>query len=138
MCEMANIMSTYEAAYGLAEKTFLRTLGGDPDAIARRVDAALAQSGDAPAFVGFSFPETTPAEDLHNEIIKDIQHRYFAAMPRETALAIGNALCELGEFTPCATIPALKYTSSGLVDAWNAANPDKDPIKFNAAAYFAI
>ena len=135
---MSDIMSAYEAAYGLAEKVFLRTLGGNPDEIARRVDDTEAQSSDAPAFVGFSFAETTPAEDLHNEIIKDIQQRYFAAMPRETALAIGNALCELGEFTPCATIPALKYTSSGLVDAWNTANPDKEPIKFNAAAYFAI
>ena len=137
---MSDIMSAYEAAYGLAEKVFLRTLGGDPDAIARHAEAleAETQNSDAPTFPGLGVPDTTPAENLHNEIIKDITRRYFSAMPRESALAIGNALGDFGELTPCATIPALKFNAAALVSPWNAANPDKYPIRLNAAAYFSV
>lgn len=127
---MSDMMSAYEAAYGLAEKVFLRTLGGDPDAIARRLEAmeAEAQTTEGPVFPGFDIPGTTPAEDLHNEIIKDTQNRYFSAMPRETALTLCNALGDLGEFTPCATVPALTCNAAAL----------KEQIRLNAAAYFSI
>lgn len=137
---MSDMMSAYEEVYGLAEKVFLRTLGGDPDAIARRLETveAEAQTAEGPAFPRFDIPGTTPAEDLHNEIIKDTQNRYFSAMPRETALTICNALGDLGEFTPCATVPALKFNAAALADAWNAANPEKAQIQLNAAAYFSI
>lgn len=139
--KMSEIMSAYESAYGTAEKTFLAMLGGDPYEIAERV-AALeteAESVDDVAcnFFGFGI-DTTPEEDLHNEIIKEITHRYFSGMPRESALAVGNVLGDLGEFRPCATIRDLVFNSFTFVDAWNASNTDEKPIRLNAAAYFSV
>lgn len=136
---MNDLITAYENRFGLAEKVFLRTLGGNPDALLREIEEAHTQ--DQPD-VGSSFfgllPNAAPEEDLHNAILRDIQTHYFAPISREAALAVANTLGELGEISICKTIPELTYNAVAFVDAWNAAHPDKEPIRFNAAAYFAI
>lgn len=131
---MSKLMDDYEAAYGLGEKLYLRMLGGNPEEIAADLENLDAQN--AAFFAGMGMPEKQcTAADLHNEIIKDIQRRYFSAMPREQALAVCNALNTTGEFSPCAEIDELKYNAWTLRNAWNATNPGKDPIMLNPEAF---
>lgn len=133
---MSNLTTKYEAAYGTAAKTYLRVLGGDPDAIIRDLEQAEEQPAVGASFFGF-LPDTTPEEDVHNAILREIQTRYFAGLTRDAALAIGNALGDLGEFKPCASVD-LAYSSATFVRAWNAANPEAQPIRLNAGAYFSV
>lgn len=142
MCEL---MNAYEAAYGSKEKIFLRMLGGDPDEVCRRVEELEAEAEELEANnslfsvpAEYSFGHTTPEQDLHGEIMKEINRLYFSSIPRESALAICNALGELGEFTPCATIPGLTFNDSTFMYAWNEANPDKKPLQRNGAAWFSV
>ena len=132
---MSDLITTYENTYGSAAKVFLRTLGGDPDKIIREIEAA----GNEPdPFAGNPFlAASAPEEDAHNAILRDIRQRYFSAITRDAALAICNALGDLGEFRVCASIPALTYTSGTFMSAWNDSNPDENPIAINGAAYFS-
>lgn len=133
---MTDLTTKYEAAYGTASKTYLRVLGGDPDAIIRDLEQAEEQPAVAASCFGL-LADTAPEEDVHNAILRDIQTRYFASLSRDAALAIGNALGDLGEFKPCASVD-LAYSSATFVRAWNAANPEAQPIRLNAAYYFSV
>lgn len=133
---MSNLTNKYEAAYGSAAKTYLRVLGGDPDAIIRDLEQAETQPAVAASCFGL-LADTAPEEDVHNAILRDIQARYFAGISRDAALAIGNALGDFGEFKPFASVD-LAYSSATFVRAWNAANPEAQPIRLNAAAYFSV
>lgn len=133
---MTDLTTKYEAAYGTASKTYLRVLGGDPDAIIRDLEQAEEQPAVAASCFGL-LADTAPEEDVHNAILRDIQARYFAGISRDAALAIGNALGDLGEFKPCASVE-LSYNSATFARAWNAANPEAQPIRLNGAAYFSV
>ena len=119
-------------------------LGGDPEEICRRVEEMEAEAekniySNIPAFSRFGFlQDTTPEEDLHNEIIKEIWRRYFSSLSRESASAILNAMGDLGKFSPCATIPDLVFNDSSFMDMWNQMNPDKEPLQRNGAAWFSV
>lgn len=131
---MSDLITTYDNTYGSAAKIFLRTLGGDPDKIIREVEEAW---NEPDPFAGNPFlAPNAPEEDAHNAILRDIRQRYFSGITREAALAICNALGDLGEFHVCASIPALTYTSGTFMSAWNDSNPDEKPITINASYYF--
>ena len=135
---MTDLTTKYEATYGSAAKTYLRVLGGDPDAIIREVEQI--ESQPEPEILTNTWgllPDPTPEENVHNLILRDIQTRYFASLSRDAALAIGNALGDLGEFKPCASVD-LAYSSATFARAWNAANPEAQPIRLNAGAYFSV
>lgn len=128
---MSDLITTYENTYGSAAKVFLRTLGGK---IIREIEEAW---NEPDPFVGNPFfASSTPEEDAHNAILRDIRQRYFSGITRDAALAICNALGDLGEFRVCTSIPDLTYTSGTFMRAWNDSNPEEKPITINASYYF--
>lgn len=132
---MNDLITTYENTYGSAAKVFLRTLGGDPDKIIQEIEEAW---NEPDPFAGNPlFPSSTAEEDAHNAILRDIRQRYFSGITRDAALAICNALGDLGEFCICTSIPDLTYTSGTFMRDWNASNPGEKPIAINGAAYFS-
>lgn len=82
---MADLMERYESKYGPAESGYLYTLGGDPAAIVAEVERAQAAPvADDLAFLAALMP-TTPEEDAHNAIMREIQRLYFLPISRAFA-----------------------------------------------------
>lgn len=70
---MSDLMERYEAQYGPAASGYLYTLGGDPAAIVAEVERnQAAPEADPLAFLAPLVPSTTPEEDAHNAILREI------------------------------------------------------------------
>lgn len=127
-----NLREEYESKYGLAAKMVLRQLGGDPDAIiekyADKIDSKT--EGDALFFssVMTFFKDTCDADNIHNEILKEIERLYFSSLSRDAAVAICNALIIGGEISITTAVDGLSYNGCRFMAAWNAENPDKQKI----------
>lgn len=135
---MADLMERYESKYGSAESGYLYTLGGDPAAIVAEVERAQAAPvADDLAFLSALMP-TTPEEDAHNAILREIQRLYFRDIPRASALAVCNALGEAGELIPFPGLPDFRFNSWAFKDGWNEAHPDETKIKTNGAALLSV
>ncbi len=97
---MADLFERYESKYGPAESGYLYALGGDPAAIVAEVERAQAAPvADDLAFLAALMP-TTPEEDAHNAIMREIRRLYFHDISRASALAVCNVLGEAGELIP--------------------------------------
>lgn len=97
---MSDLLERYEAQYGAAASGYLYTLGGDPAAIVAEIERTqAAPEADPLAFLAPLMP-TTPEQDAHNAIMREIQRLYFLPISRASALAVCNVLGEAGELTP--------------------------------------
>lgn len=123
---MANYNEIYTNKYGTSEMMILRDLGGDPDAIIANYPAP----GEWP-FDGL-FEAYTPddADNIHQLIISEIEHLYFASISRESAVAICNALSlglGFGTIRINDNIDRV-YNNYTFMMAWNANHPEADKI----------
>ena len=135
---MADLMERYESRYGPAESGYLYTLGGDPAAIVAAVERAQAAPvADDLAFLAALMP-TTPEEDAHNAIMREIQRLYFLPISRASALAVCNVLGEAGELIPFPGLPEFRFNAWAFKDGWNEAHPDEARITVNGAALLSI
>lgn len=135
---MADLMERYESKYGAAAAGYLYTLGGDPAAIVAGVERAQAAPvADDFAFLAALMP-TTPEEDAHNAILREIQRLYFLPISRASALAVCNVLGEAGELIPFPGLPDFRFNSWTFKDGWNEAHPDEARITVNGAALLSI
>ena len=122
-------MNTYETVYREhnAAVITLRELGGDPEAICKRVDEAYSEEDWLPEYLG-----TTNEEMANNEayglIQRDILHRWFAKIPRPVMLTMGNALLEL-PYGKIEYIPGETLSARDAADAWNKAHPEEEPLR---------
>lgn len=91
---MSDLLERYEAQYGPVASTYLYTLGGDPAAIVAEMERTqAAPEADPLAFLAPLMP-TTPEQDAHNAIMREIQRLYFLPISRASALAVCNVLGE--------------------------------------------
>lgn len=135
---MADLMERYESKYGPAESGYLYTLGGDPAAIVAEVERAQAAPvADDLAFLAAMIP-TTPEEDAHNAIMREIQRLYFLPISRASALAVCNVLGDAGELIPFPGLPDFRFNAWTFAGGWNETHPDEDRIKTNGAALLSI
>lgn len=135
---MADLMERYESKYGPAESGYLYTLGGDPAAIVAEVERAQAAPvADDLAFLAALMP-TTPEEDAHNAIMREIQRLYFLPISRASALAVCNVLGEAGELIPFPGLPDFRFNSWAFKDAWNETHPNEARITVNGAALLSV
>lgn len=135
---MANLLERYEAQYGAAASGYLYTLGGDPAAIVAEMERTqAAPEADPLAFLAPLMP-TTPEQDAHNAIMKEIQRLYFLPISRASALSVCNVLGELGEITPFPGLPDFRFNAWTFKDAWNEAHPSEARITVNGAALLSI
>lgn len=135
LLQPTTLAEAYGRKYGPAAKNYLRSLGGDPDAIIARVQDAwnapdpvtdwLTQCSQAHMFTN----STDAAVAAHAEIIKDIERRYFSQFSRESAVLIANALGGQGILCLCPTEDDLTYTCHTFTAKWNEINPDLPPIR---------
>ncbi len=135
---MANLFERYEAKYGHAASGYLYTLGGNPSAIAAEMERNQPAPEDDPlAFLAPLIP-TTPEDDVHNAILREIQRLYFLPISRASALAVCNVLGELGELIPFPSLPDFRFNAWTFKDAWNEAHPGEARITVNGAAMLSI
>lgn len=135
---MANLMERYEAKYGSIASGYLYMLGGNTAAIVAEVERTqAAPEADPLAFLAPLMP-TTPEQDAHNAIMREIQRLYFLPISRASALAVCNVLGELGELVPFPGLPDFRFNSWAFKDAWNEAHPDEARITVNGAALLSI
>ena len=135
---MANLLERYEAQYGPAASGYLYTLGGNPAAIVAEMERTqAAPEADPLAFLAPLMP-TTPEEDAHNAIMREIQRLYFRDIPRASALAVCNVLGEAGELIPFPGLPDFRFNAWAFKDVWNEAHPDEARITVNGAALLSI
>lgn len=135
---MANLFERYEAQYGPVASGYLYTLGGDPAAIVAEVERTqAAPEADPLAFLAPLMP-TTPEQDAHNAILREIQRLYFLPISRASALAVCNVLGELGEITPFPGLPDFRFNSWAFKDAWNETHPNEARITVNGAALLSV
>lgn len=131
---MADLMERYKSRYGHAESGYLYTLGGDPAAIVAEVERAqTAPIADDLAFLVAMMP-TTPEEDAHNAIMREIRRLYFLPISRASALAVCNVLGEAGELIPFPGLPEFRFNAWAFKDSWNETHPDEARIAVNGAA----
>ena len=108
---MSDLLERYEAQYGAAASGYLYTLGGNPAAIVAEVERnQAAPETDPLAFLAPLMP-TTPEQDAHNAIMKEIQRLYFLPISRASALAVCNVLGEAGELVPFPGLPDFRFNS---------------------------
>ena len=81
---------------------------------------------------------TTPEQDAHNAIMREIQRLYFLPISRASALAVCNVLSELGELIPFPSLPDFRFNAWTFKDAWNDVHPDEAQIIVNGAAMLSI
>lgn len=135
---MADLMERYESKYGHVESGYLYTLGGDPAAIVAEVERAQAAPvADDLAFLAAMMP-TTPEEDAHNAIMREIRRLYFHDISRASALAVCNVLGEAGELIPFPGLPEFRFNAWTFKDTWNETHPDEARITVNGAALLSI
>lgn len=136
---MADLMEHYVSKYGPVESGYLYTLGGDPVAIVAEVERQqAAPEADGLAFLAPLVPSTTPEEDAHNAILREIQRLYFLPISRASALAVCNVLGEAGELIPFPGLPDFRFNSWAFKDGWNEAHPDETKIKTNGTALLSV
>lgn len=127
---MYHLNDIYTSAYGTNAKVFLRSIGGNPDAIINDLAAQCAAPNPLADMLGVSSAAT--AEDAHNAILREIVRIYFSGVSRESAVAVANALADFGTISLCATIPELTFNAAAYVRAWNNSNPSQNAIVFCA------
>ena len=96
-----------------------------------------APEADPLAFLAPLMP-TTPEQDAHNAIMKEIQRLYFLPISRTSALAVCNVLGEAGELIPFPGLPDFRFNSWTFKNAWNDAHPDEARITVNGAALLSV
>ena len=135
---MSDLLKRYEAQYGAAASGYLYTLGGNPAAIVAEVERnQAAPETDPLAFLAPLMP-TTPEQDAHNAIMKEIQRLYFLPISRASALAVCNVLGEAGELVPFPGLPDFRFNSWAFKDAWNETHPNEARITVNGAALLSV
>lgn len=135
---MSDLLERYEAQYGAAASGYLYTLGGNPAAIVAEVERnQAAPETDPLAFLAPLMP-TTPEQDAHNAIMKEIQRLYFLPISRASALAVCNVLGEAGELVPFPGLPDFRFNSWAFKDAWNETHPNEARITVNGAALLSV
>lgn len=135
---MPDLLERYEAQYGAAASGYLYTLGGNPAAIVAEVERTQAAPEAAPlAFLAPLMP-TTPEQDAHNAIMREIQRLYFMPISRASALAVCNVLGEAGELVPFPGMPDFRFNAWAFKDTWNEAHPNEARITVNGAALLSI
>ena len=135
---MSDLMERQEAQYGAAASGYLYTLGGDPAAIVAEMERnQAAPETDPLAFLAPLMP-TTPEQDAHNAIMKEIQRLYFLPISRASALAVCNVLGEAGELVPFPGLPDFRFNSWAFKDAWNETRPNEARITVNGAALLSV
>lgn len=136
---MADLLDRYEAQYGPAASGYLYMLGGDSAAIVAEVESQqAAPDADALAFLAPLALSTTPEEDAHNAIMREIKHLYFLPISRASALAVCNVLGELGEIIPFPGLPDFRFNAWTFKDAWNEAHPNEARITVNGSALLSV
>lgn len=123
---MVNLNDAYVSAYGTNAKVFLRSIGGDPDKIIGDLSAQCAEPNPLAAMLGADSGATV--QDAHNAILREIKRVYFSSLSRASAVAVGNAIGELGSISLCSAVPELTFSALTYAGAWNMANPDQEPI----------
>ena len=106
----------------------LRELGGDPEAICKRVDEAYSESENPFADLMGLTNEEMANNEAYGLIQRDILHRWFAKIPRPVMLAMGNALLEL-PYGKIEYIPGEALSARDAADAWNKAHPEEEPLR---------
>lgn len=96
-----------------------------------------APEADPLAFLAPLMP-TTPEQDAHNAIMREIQRLYFLPISRASALAVCNVLGEAGELIPFPGLPDFRFNSWAFKNAWNDAHPDEARITVNGAALLSV
>ena len=134
---MKNIIEMYEDKYGHKLNIVLRSLGGDPYAI-ETYWQDRANNPDPTTMLlkqmipSFATDLDTPPEvdQIHHQIIREIERLYFAGTPRDVAVSISNALLrsDVGLFSIVAGEPELSYNVDRFYMVWNKHNPDQPPI----------
>ena len=136
---MANLMDRYEAKYGSIASGYLYMLGGNTAAIVAEVERQQSEpEADPLAFLAPLLMPTTPEEDAHNAIMREIHRLYFLPISRASALAVCNVLGELGELSPFPSLPDFRFNAWKFKDAWNEAHPSEARITVNGAAMLSI
>ena len=136
---MSNLLKRYEAQYGPVASGYLYMLGGNTAAIVAEVERQQSEpEADTLAFLAPLLMPTTPEEDAHNAIMKEIQRLYFLPISRASALAVCNVLGELGELIPFPGLPDFRFNSWAFKDAWNEAHPSEARITVNGAAMLSV
>lgn len=135
---MSDLLERYEAQYGPVASGYLYTLGGDPAAIVAEMERnQAAPEADPLAFLAPLMP-TTPEQDAHNAIMREIQRLYFLPISRAAALAVCNVLGEAGELVPFPGLPDFRFNAWAFKDAWNEAHPNEARITVNGAALLSV
>ena len=136
---MANIRELYKAKHGENMLMLLDMLNGNSDEVVAYWQDRLDNPSDADLQVQHMLPnffrpltEDKAIDAIHNQLIREIIHRYFADMPRETAVAIANTLYRAGDFGRIniyQDAPEFDFNSFTFYRAWNEHNPDAVPIR---------
>ena len=139
------LKKAYVNAYDNSDRMFvvLRAMGGNPDKIIDDLAERYAESADlCGAFSAFAKLSAAASdnypEDVHNALLGEIKRLYFSELSRDAAVAVGNAIGIDGAVTFHTAIPELTFSAFELMDQWNKYNPDKQPIRLNAASMLSI
>ena len=133
---MANINELYDAKYSPRLSSVLRSLGGDPDQIKAHWEHHFDHPTEEQLLLDSWMPKWIKdksgdaADAAHNQIKREIEHLFFAGMPRDAAVAISNVLLrvDLGTFCIVSGESDLTYNVDTFYRAWNEHNPDKPKI----------
>lgn len=133
---MANIRDLYDSKYGPRLGMVLRSLGGDPEAIKSYWQDRADNPDPTTDLIKKMMPRMASmsginpeVDQIHFQIIREIEHLYFAGTPREVAVHLANALlrCD-GQFCIVPGERDLTYNVDTFFEAWNKHNPDQPPI----------
>lgn len=134
---MKDIIEMYEDKYGHKLNIVLRSLGGDPYGIETYWQDRANNPDPTTALLRTMIPSMTVNSDtppevdqIHFQIIREIERLYFAGTPRDVAVKISNALLrsDVGQFAIVAGEPELSYNVDTFYKVWNKHNPEQPPI----------
>lgn len=123
-------MNTYPIVYREhnAAVFTLKNLGGDPEAICKKVDASYINEDDWRTGRWGAISEEMASDEAYSLIQGDILHRWLASIPRPVMVTMITALMRLS-YGAIEYIPGEILSARAAVCAWNKDHPNEEPIQ---------
>lgn len=83
----------------------------------------------AEGLYAFHTPFTWAVQDTYNALLQSAKNRWLSQVPREQMMGMLNAMHAAHWGAAIEWLPGETMTEPLLMDAWNKANPDQDPIQ---------
>lgn len=83
----------------------------------------------AEGLYAFHTPFTWAVQDTYNALLQSAKNRWLSQVPREQMMGMLSAMHAAHWGAAIEWLPGETMTEPLLMDAWNKANPDQDPIQ---------